>query len=57
MSKIIMANIYLLNVSYEYGTDTDIFFNLIKAVWSVFKPNAYKLCLPTVFEWTRSFKI
>ena len=39
----------LLDVSYEYGTDNDILFNLIKSVFTVFKPKAYKRFTPTFF--------
>ena len=39
----------LLDVGYEYGTDNDILFNLIKSVCTVFKAKAYKLYIPTVF--------
>ena len=39
----------ILDVGYEYGTDNDILFNLIKSVCTVFKSKAYKLYIPTVF--------
>ena len=46
----------LCNVCYEYGTDRDILFNPIKSVYTVFKPKAYKLCIPTVSYWSRSIE-
>ena len=39
----------LLSLCYEYGTDTDILFNPIKSICTVFKPKGYKLYLPTAF--------
>ena len=39
----------LLDVSYEYGTDNDILFNLIKSVFTVLNPKAYKRFTPTFF--------
>ena len=39
----------LLDVCYEYGTDNEILFNLIKSICTVCKPKGYKLYLPTVF--------
>ena len=39
----------LLDVCYEYGTDNDIILKPIKSICTVFKPNGYKLYLPTVF--------
>ena len=39
----------LLDECYDYGTDNDILFSPIKSICTVFKPNGYKLYLPTVF--------
>ena len=43
------AMLSLLDICYEYGTDSDILFNPTKSVSTVFKPQSYKLYLPTVF--------
>ena len=40
---------YLLDVCYDYSIEHDILFNPIKSVYTIFKPNSYKLYLPTVF--------
>ena len=39
----------LLDVCYEYSTDTDILFNHIKSICTVFKLKGYKLYLLGVF--------
>ena len=39
----------LLDICYDYGSDNDILFNPIKSVYTIFKPKAYKLYLPSVF--------
>ena len=46
----------LLDVCYEYGIDNDILFNPIKSVCIVFKPKAYKLYLPIVFNGSDALK-
>ena len=40
---------YLLGVCYDYGIEHDMLFNHIKSAYTIFKPNSYKLYLPTVF--------
>ena len=39
----------LLNLCYDYGSDNDILFNLIKSVCTIFKPKTCQLYLPPVF--------
>ena len=43
-------------VCYEYGTYSDISFNPIKSICTVFKPKGYKLYLPTVFIGQKALK-
>ena len=40
---------YLLDVCYDYGIEHNILFNPIRSVCTIFKPNSYKIYLPTVF--------
>ena len=41
---------------YDDVSDDDILFNPIKSVCTIFKPEAYKLCLPSVFTGSDALK-